>query len=94
MPKPTLSLEERLAHHPELQKRFEHILSIAEAKGGNLQRADEVELQIIESIRQLGHDALTSWANQRIDEETTKCEANPALRSNGQKNSIGSPPTG
>jgi hypothetical protein len=94
MPKSTPSLEERLAHHPELQKRFEQILSIVEAEGDNLQRADEVELLVIESVRQLGHDALTSWANQRIDQEAGQCEANPALRSHGQKNSIGNPPTG
>ena len=69
MPKSTPSLEERLAHHPALQKRFEQILSLVEAEGDNLQRADEVELLVIESVRQLGHDALASWANQRIDQE-------------------------
>ena len=87
------SLEERLAYHPELQKRFEQILSIAEAEGNHLQRADEVELQVIESVRQLGHDVLTSWATQRIDQEVAACEARPALRRNGQKNSTGNPPT-
>lgn len=94
MSKSPLSFEERLAHHPELQKRFEQILTIAEAEGSNLQRADEVELQVIESVRQLGQDALTSWARQRIDHETAQCEANSALRRNGQKNSTGNPPTG
>ena len=94
MPESTPSLEERLTHHPELQQRFEQILSIAEAEGEHLQRADEVELQVIESVRQLGHDVLTSWANQRIDQEATQCKANPAWRSHGQKNSIGSPSTG
>jgi len=94
MPKSILNLEERLALHPELLKRFEQILSIVEAEGDNLQRADEVELLVIESVRQLGHDTLTSWARQRIDQETRQCEANPVLRSHGQKNSIGNPPTG
>ena len=91
MPNLPLSFEERLAHHPELQEQFEQILTIAEAEGDTLKRADEVELQVIESVRQLGHEVLTSWARQRIDDEAKHCGANPALRPNGQKNSIGTP---
>lgn len=85
-----LSFEERLAHHPELHEQFEQILKIAEAEGDTLKRADEVELQVIESVRQLGHDVLTSRVRQRIDDEAKHCEVNPALRPNGQENSIGS----
>ena len=62
-----------------IQKRFEQILSIAEAEGGNLQRADEVELQVIESVRQLENDVLTSRANQRIDKDNRSAHVLEAL---------------
>lgn len=59
--KPT-QLAQRLARHPALQERIESILNIMESSGDDLKRADEAERQIIETLRQLGHDALSGWA--------------------------------
>jgi len=90
--KPT-QLAQRLARHPALQERIESILTIMESSSDDLKRADEAERQIIETLRQLGHDALSGWAQRH--EEATADQGRQAAgwRPMGQKNSTGTVPT-
>lgn len=87
------SLEERLSCHPELHEKIDHLLSVVESTGDDLARADEAERQVIETLRQMGQDALSAWANRRISQTSADGAADPALRSCGQKNSTGAVPT-
>lgn len=86
-------ITQRLSRHPQLQKRVEHILDIMESTGDDLKRADEAERQITELIRQMGHDALSGWADHRIDQETEQGHSREGWRSAGEKNSTGTVPT-
>jgi len=56
------SLDERLRNQPHLRERFEAILAIVEDTGGNLDRADAAEMQVIAEVRRLGNAALQGWA--------------------------------
>lgn len=57
-------------------------------------KADDVEFSVIDNLRQLGKDALTSWAQERIEDEGIKAlERGPELKRAGKKNSIGIQPT-
>ena len=87
------SLEERLSCHPELHEKIEQLLSVVESTGDDLARADEAERQVIKTLREMGHDALSAWATRRISQTSAQSDNDPALRSCGQKNSTGAAPT-
>ncbi|WP_154724382.1 hypothetical protein [Thiothrix nivea] len=87
-------LAQRIARHPALQERIEAILNIVESRGDDLKLADEAERQIIETLRQLGHDALSGWAEQRAETAVEQGRQEPGWRPMGQKNSTGKAPTG
>lgn len=87
------SLEERLSCHPELHQKIEQLLKVVESTGDDLARADEAERQVIETLRQMGHDALSAWATRRMSQASVQSAADPALRPCGQKNSTGAAPT-
>jgi len=88
------TLANRIARHPALQERIEAILNIVESSGDDVKLADEAERQIIETLRQLGHDALSGWAEQREERAAEQGRQEPDWRPMGQKNSTGTVPTG
>ncbi|MET4692625.1 hypothetical protein V5J35_004457 [Endozoicomonas sp. NE40] len=55
------TLAEKLAAHPELEKRVSELISLVEAKSGHLDRADEAEEAVIENLKELGNELLTDW---------------------------------
>lgn len=53
-------------------------------------KADDVEFSVIDNLRQMGKEALTSWAEERSDDETNKSlNKNSELKRAGKKNCIG-----
>ena len=67
-----------LRPHPELRARFQSILDLARNADGPVQTADAVEGQLIEALRQLGHDSMNLWAaqaEQRVSAELQQREA-------------------
>lgn len=94
MPDSPSKLAQRIARHPALQERIEAILDIVESSGEDLKLADEAERQIIEPLRQLGHDALSGWAEQRAEAAAEQGMQELGWRPMGQKNSTGTAPTG
>ncbi len=94
MPDTPTILAQRIARHPGLQERIEAILNIVESSGDELKLADEAERQLIETLRQLGHDALSGWAEQREEAAAEQGRQEPGWRPMGQKNSTGTAPTG
>jgi hypothetical protein len=92
---PLACLEDRLQAHPVLRERFETLLAMVEAEGGTLERADDVELRVIEELRRLGHDLLQDWAAGKVIQRTAAVrQPAPAVPGHGQKNSTGIPPSG
>ena len=53
-------------------------------------KADDVEFSVIDNLRQMGKEALTSWAEERAaDEVSNTLNKNSELKRAGKKNSIG-----
>lgn len=76
-------LLEKLRSRPELLERFEAILELTEAQGGELRTADEVEELLVEEVRRLGHRAMADWAGQaeqRAGEELRQAVSGARLR--------------
>lgn len=70
-------LIEQLRKHPEMAARFESILALANATDGPLKTADEIEDLLIEEVRKLGNQTMTSWAQtaeERISQELRRSQ--------------------
>lgn len=63
------------------------MLEEVENVSGALTSADDAEDAIVERIRQMGREALQSWALER--EKAVQPEPGPGLRRGGKKNSGG-----
>jgi len=84
------SLEQRLAHHPELKAKIEALLAVVENAQGDVVKANDAEQRVIEEIRQLGQAALQGWASRQNQAQSDQwLKAQPQVRRSGQKNSTG-----
>ena len=53
-------------------------------------RADDVEFSVIDNLRQMGKEALSSWGKEHSENETTKIlEKSPELKRAGKKSLLG-----
>ena len=85
---------ERLKRHPFLRARVENLLAVVEDAAGDCEKADAAERRMIEELRQLGHGALTAWAERGVEKRTAVAQAEPDWRPGGKKNCIGTRPSG
>jgi hypothetical protein len=86
----TRSLDERLAHNPELRARMHHLIDVIDAATGDCVTAAQAEARVIEEIRKMGAEALTAWS-QRADAQAqhqTRTDHPSAVR-DSKKNSTG-----
>jgi hypothetical protein len=83
------SLEERLKEYPELKAKIEAMLAIIENAGGDVEKAAEAEQRIIEEMRQVGHEALHSWARRQQQKKEDEYQAQPGVNRKRKKNSTG-----
>lgn len=80
------SLEERLEYFPDLKKRFDCILSIAENETDYTEDANLVEERLIEEVRKLGQEVMEDWAEKQSDEKAKEYkEANPRAKRDKKK---------
>ncbi len=73
----------RLRAHPELLARFESILGLTEVAEGPLRTADEIEEQLVQEVRRLGHEVMSDWAvraEERVAQEVLQANAEVRLR--------------
>ena len=82
-------LLEKLAEHPDLRKRFEEILGIAENADGTMKTADEAEERAIDAVRGLGKDVLMEWSLNRGHEVNVGYEKRRDVERDGKKNFTG-----
>ncbi len=54
------SLEERLNAHPQLLSRIEALLNVVENSAWDIEQADLAEQRVIEEVRHIGQQALSS----------------------------------
>ena len=85
---------ERLNRHPRLRARVESLLVVVEDAAGDCKKADAAERRVIEALRQMGHDALTAWAERGVEKRTAVAQTEPDWRPGGKKTSIGTRPSG
>lgn len=83
------SMDERLKKHPNLRKRFESILDIAENAHGDCIKADDAEEHVIEEVRKLGQETLQDWANGQNNQRTQQTLKETIHARPYKKNSIG-----
>ena len=69
----------KLGEHPELFDRVESILNLTSQEGsGAVKSVDEIESLLIEELRKLGNQTLTSWAvnaEQKVSDDYRKNKA-------------------
>jgi hypothetical protein len=70
-------LEEMLKPYPGLEAKIKAMVRIIENAGGDVEKAAEAEQRIIEELRQIGSEALHSWARgqQQKKEEALNATA-------------------
>ena len=85
---------ERLNRHPLLRARMESLLEVVEDAAGDCEKADAAERRVIEELRQMGNEALTAWAERRVEKGAAVAQAEPDWRPGGKKNCIGTRPSG
>ncbi len=78
-------------HNPVLYNRVMELLTIVDDR--KPRTADDVEFQVIDTLRNMGKDVLTSWSeNQASEAASDMLEKRPDLKLNTKKNFIGKPP--
>jgi hypothetical protein len=79
-------LVKRLKAHPILTARFEALLKLADNTRGDVITANEAERQTIEGVRNLGHELLQDWAQQRVKASVKELKAREQnLKGHGKK---------
>jgi hypothetical protein len=64
---------------------------VVENAAGDCEKADAAERRVIDELRQMGHEALTAWAERGVEKSVAVAQAEPAWRPGGKKNCIGTP---
>ena len=85
----TQNLLERLEKHPQLKARIEAMLDVVENADGDVVKADEAEQRFIEELRQMGLDAMQSWANRKQAKVEAESESRCDLSRKEKKESTG-----
>jgi hypothetical protein len=79
----SLSLDERLAKHPQLREQVLQLLRIAESN--QIVRADEAEEAIIEGVRGLGQRILEEWARHQEQSQQEAVQNDETVRPHQKK---------
>ena len=82
----------RIEQHPELLKRFEQLLCIVEDSAGDIQKASEAEMRVIQELREMGNEVLTAWGERQVSTLTEQQKNINGCHQVGKKNSGGIPP--
>ena len=84
------SFEDRMDEIPGLRERFEAILTISEAEGNELKKADDAEQRTIDEVRKLGNEVLHAWARKREEHTVMQLTAKESkVTKHGKKKSTG-----
>lgn len=80
----------KFRQYPELRKRFEQLAAIIDNKNGETTLANDAEQSIIDELRQMGKDALQSWADCQADRTSSRIKKQkPSAQKHGKKKSDG-----
>jgi hypothetical protein len=88
-PMDTQTLVDRLDQHPWIKQRIASLLAVVENTQGDLKRADDAEMRVIEEVRRMGQEALQGWAEHRVQQTERTLRAQAQVGRQGKKNSTG-----
>jgi hypothetical protein len=87
------TLTTRLNKHPHLRQRVEALLDVVENTSGDCTRADDAEQYVIDELRKMGNQALSSWAEHGVISAVEKqYQETPKAHRKGKKTSAGTAP--
>lgn len=83
----------RLNKHPQLRQRMEALLDVVENTSGDCTKADDAEQYVIDELRKMGNQALSSWAeNSVISAVEKQYQETLKIHRKGKKISAGTVP--
>jgi hypothetical protein len=83
------TLADRLAARPKMMAKVVKMLDLMENAEGDLRRADEAERQVIEIMRETGHELLSGWAGNVAEVVTAEARIAAPVVGHAKKNSTG-----
>jgi len=87
------TLTTRLNKHPNFRQRVEALLDVVENTSGDCIKADDAEQYVIDELRKMGNEALSSWAkNEVISSIEKQYQETPKMHRKGKKRSVGTVP--
>ena len=87
------ALIRQLNAHPLIKHRVMSLLAVVQDAGGDLKEADAAEMRLIEEIRQMGQEALQSWASGQVEATGEAVRRSGHVHREGKKNCAGTPPS-
>lgn len=86
------SLDQRLANNPELAEAVHALIDEMDQSLSQGAQADDVEERVQKGVRQVGHEALSHWAQQAEAQASQNARRqNPGAVRHAKKNSAGKP---
>jgi hypothetical protein len=79
------SLEDRLKELGLLD-RIERLVALVEDAEGDVEKADEAERRLIEELRQMGNEALHSWAGRKAEQKAEDVRRIGGAEAHSKKN--------
>ncbi|MBK9346172.1 MAG: hypothetical protein IPN06_06910 [Burkholderiales bacterium] len=76
----------KLHAHPQIRERIISILSVVEADGSGLRRADDAEERLVEEVRRMGQEAMQAWALSQIEQTEQEVRRTGRAHREGKKN--------
>jgi transposase InsO family protein len=74
-------LLEKLNANPILKHRISRVLLVIEGERGTLREAEAAEMRLIDEMRQMGRENLTTWAQDQVRKTTVgSCQAHGVWR--------------
>ena len=84
-----IEIANRLQDNPELLARVESLLNIVEDAGGDLKKAADAEMRVIEELRKMGNEVLTDWGKRQSNKAATAADQDPTTQRMGKKTFTG-----
>ena len=75
-----------LREHPQIRDRIAALLAVVNDAGGDLKRADDAEDRLIEEIRELGREAMQTWAQGQVEQTEEDVRRTGRAHREGKKN--------
>jgi hypothetical protein len=77
---------QKLHAHPQIRERIISLLSVVEAQGEGLKRADDAQERLIEELRRMAQEAMQAWATGQVHQTQQDVRHTGRAHRDGKKN--------